>query len=84
MEEIVESQEIVLKKYKKYGNLCKSLLSKLNYVNIADVDYISDYGRRIFFDNLDGYEYCVRLWDIDQSNNILKIRYSIFKKVINE
>ena len=79
MTEIITSQEVVLKGYKRFGNLCREIVRQLDMKNPQDIDYVSDYGRRIYFTNLDGFEYCVRLWTIEKLGEKYLIRFSLFK-----
>jgi hypothetical protein len=81
MKEIICSQTIETKKYKKYGNFCKEIVKLLGFdLNNVLIDN-SFYERITFYDiKNNDKEYVVRLWDVCEivDNKKLNVRYSLF------
>jgi len=81
MKEIICSQTIETKKYKKYGSFCKEVVKLLGFdLNKILIDN-SFYERITFYDTEnDDKVYVVRLWDVSENvnNKKLNVRYSLF------
>ena len=81
MKEIICSQTIETKKYKKYGNFCKEIVKLLGFdLNNVLIDN-SFYERITFYDTEnDDKIYVVRLWDVSENvnNKKMNVRYSLF------
>lgn len=82
MEEIVVSSVGRFKNYKRYSSLCKAIVKELDYTNAYEIDWESDFGRRIFFKTPDLCEYTVRLWHIQQTEKNTLVRLSVFRDYV--
>ena len=80
MEEIICSSEIRIKKYKKYGNLVKKLLYEMDLGKISGVDYNTEPFERIYFNDENGVEHLIRIWNVQFNNNYYFLRFSLFRE----
>lgn len=46
--------------------------------DIDDIDYHTDFGKRIFITMTDGKEYTIRTWNIHDNDNTVFVDYSLY------